>query len=169
MVTVLGTVTLALLLATVIPTPPVGTAATKLMVQVDAPGALTVDGPQLNTPSWAAPTPRLTLVDWLWPFSVAVTVAFRLLLTVPALAGKVALLWPRAMVTLAGTISTVVLLLRETVRAPGAALFNNTVHVIEALLPKADGAQDTEASWAGPRRFRLKVTLAPLALAVKTA
>jgi len=50
-----------------------------------------VAGEQLKLLSWTAAT-RLMVAGWLWPFKVAVTVAFWLLLTVPEVAAKVALL-----------------------------------------------------------------------------
>ena len=83
---------------------------------------------------------------WLWPLSVAVTIALWLLLTVPDVALKVALLWPSATVTLAGTVSNPLLLASETVAALRAALFNVTVQVLVALLPRVEGAQASEES-----------------------
>jgi hypothetical protein len=72
--------------------------------------------------------------------------AFWLLLTVPDAAVKVALLWPSATVTLAGTVSNPLLLASETVAALRAALFNATVQVLDELLPSVEGAQATEES-----------------------
>jgi len=83
---------------------------------------------------------------WLWPLRVAVTMALWLLLTVPEVAVKVALLWPDATVTLAGTVSNPLLLASETVAALVAALFKVTVQVLEAPLPKVEGAQPSEVS-----------------------
>ena len=76
------------------------------------------------------------VAGWLWPFSVAVTMALWLLLTVPEVAVKVALLWPERDVTLAGTVSNPLLLASVTVAALVAALFNVTVQVLDALLPR---------------------------------
>ena len=70
---------------------------------------------------------------------------------------KVALLWPDATVTLAGTVSNPVLLTSETVAALVAALFKVTVHVLDALLPRVEGAQATEVSCAGAGATRLSV------------
>jgi len=64
---------------------------------------------------------RLTVADWLWPFSVAVIVAVWLLLTLPLVAVNVALLWPAGMVTFAGTGNMAALLMRETDTALGVA------------------------------------------------
>jgi hypothetical protein len=71
-------------------------------------------------------------------------------------------------VTLAGTVSNPLLLARDTVAALRAALFNVTVQVLEALLPKVDGAQDSDESWAGATRFSVLVRFTPPALAVTT-
>ena len=65
---------------------------------------------------------------------------------VPEVAVKVALLWPVATVTLAGTVSNPLLLASETLAALVAALFNVTVQVLEALLPRVEGAQATDVS-----------------------
>jgi hypothetical protein len=83
---------------------------------------------------------------WLWPLRVAVTIALWLLLTVPEVAVKVALLWADETVTLAGTISNPLLLASDTVAALVAALFNVTVQVLDALLPRLEGAQATDVS-----------------------
>jgi hypothetical protein len=82
----------------------------------------------------------------LWPLSVAVTVAFWLLLTVPAAAVKVALLWPLATVTLAGTVSNPLPLASDTVAAPMAAWFRVTAQVLDALLFSVAGAQESAES-----------------------
>ena len=85
---------------------------------------------------------------WFWPFRVAVTIAFWLVLTVPEVAVKVALLWPDVTVTLAGTVSNPLLLASETVAALVAALLKVTVQVLDALLAQVEGAQASEVSWA---------------------
>ena len=69
-----GTVTLALLLDSPTVTPPEGAGADNVTVQVELPGAFTVPGAQLRLLGTTV-TVRLTLVDWLCPFRVAVTVA----------------------------------------------------------------------------------------------
>jgi hypothetical protein len=68
------------------------------------------------------------------------------LLTVPEVAVKVALVWPDATVTLAGTVSNPLLLASETVAALLAALFKLTVQVLDALLPKVEGPQAIDVS-----------------------
>jgi hypothetical protein len=59
---------------------------------------------------------------------------------------KVALLWPDATVTLGGTVSNALLLVRDTVAALVAAWFNVTVQLLDALLPRVEGAQASELS-----------------------
>ena len=111
---------------------------------------------------------RLMVAGWLWPFSVAVTVALWLLLTVPEFAAKVALLWPEGTVTLAGTESNPLLLTSETTAALGAVLFNVTVQVLDALLPSVDGAHASDVSCAGATRLSVvfRFTLPALAVSI---
>ena len=106
---------------------------------------------------------------WLRPFRVAVTVTFWLLVTVPAVAKKVALLWPERTVTLGDTESNPLLLLSETAAALVVALFKVTVQVLDALLPSVEGAQASDVSCAGAMRFSVLFRLTPPALAVTTA
>jgi hypothetical protein len=115
-----GTVTLALLLDNTTITPPVGAGADNVTVQVEVPGATTVPGEQLRLEGTTV-TVRLTVADWLWPFSAAVIVAVWLLPTVPLVAVNVALLWPDGTVMFAGTGNMVALLASETVTALEAA------------------------------------------------
>jgi hypothetical protein len=95
--------------------------------------------------------------------------ALWLLLTVPDVAVKVALLWPSATVTLAGTVSNPLLLASDTVAALRAALFNVAVQVLEALLPRVEGAQASEDSCAGATALSVKVCEPPFRLAVSRA
>ena len=120
-------------------------AAVKAAMQLEVPGALTVDGEQVKLLIWTAAT-RLMVDSLLWPLSVAVTITLWLLLTTPEAAVKVLLLWPSATTTLAGTVSNPLLLASVTVAAPVAALFKVTVQVLDALLPKVEGAQASELS-----------------------
>ncbi len=78
--------------------------------------------------------------------SDAVTVTFCAVPTVPVVAGKVALLWFAPMVTFAGTASDPLLLLKETIAALIAALFNETVQLVDELLPNELGEHETEVS-----------------------
>src|ERR1700675_3719037 len=106
---------------------------------------------------------------WLCPLRVAVTIPLWLLLMVPAVAVKVAVLWPVATVTLAGTVSNPLLLASETVAALVAALFKVAVQVLDALLPRVEGAQTSELSCAGAAALRVKVWERPLSVAVNRA
>ena len=80
-----------------------------------------------------------------------------------------ALLWPNATVTLAGTVSNPLLLASETVAALVAALFNVTVQVLDALLPSVEGAQASDVSWAGAAGGDVKVCETPFSVAVSRA
>ncbi len=53
------------------------------------------------------------------------------------------------MVTLEGTVSAAALLLIPTTTAPVAGLLSDTVQVLDALLPRLEGAQDTDVSCTG--------------------
>ena len=122
--TTLGTVMLVLLLDSATLAPLEGADPDSVTVQVEVPGAVTVPGEQFRLPGTTV-TVRLTLADWLWPFSVAVMVAVALPVelapTVPLVAANVALLRPAATVTLAGTAKVALLLASVTVAALGAA------------------------------------------------
>jgi len=95
--------------------------------------------------------------------------ALWLLLTVPEVAVKLALLWPDDTVTLAGAVSNPLLLASETVAALAAALFNVTVQVLDALLPRVEGAQATDVSCAGAEALSVKVWELPFRLAFSRA
>ena len=112
---------------------------------------------------------KLTTACWLCPPRVAVRVAFWLLLTLPEVAAKVALLWPEATTTLAGTVSNPLLLASATVAALLALLCKVTVQVLEALLPSVDGAQASEVSCAGALAVSVKVCEVPFRAAVSRA
>ena len=120
MPTLPGTMMLVLLLESATVAPPEGAAADNVTVQVELPGAVTVPGEQLRLLGTTV-TVRMTLTNWLWPFSVAVRVTPALLATVPLVAGNVALLWPAATVTLAGTGKVALLLASVTMAALAAA------------------------------------------------
>jgi hypothetical protein len=75
-----------------------------------------------------------------------VTTALWPLLTIPEVAAKVALLWPDATVTLAGTTSAPLLLASEMAATLVVAGFIVTVQVADALLPRVEGAQASDVS-----------------------
>ncbi len=167
MFTLPGTVTLVLLLDRLTLTA-LEEAAVKVTMQEEAPGAFTVAGEQVTPLSWAAAA-RLMVAGWLCPFKLAVTVAVALLLTVPAVAVKVPLLALVAMVMLAGTVSTPVLLDRLTTVVLKAALFSVTVQVEVCAVPNVLGAQLTLDNCAGATRLKLVVFAVLLAVAVRVA
>jgi hypothetical protein len=160
-----GTVTFALLLSSVTLAAP-GVAAVRVIVQSVVPGAFTIAGMQVRLLICPAAA-KLIIVCWLWPLKAAVTMAIWLLLTVPEVAVKVAVLWPGATVMLAGTVTKTLLLASETVAALMAALFSATVQARE-LLPGFEGAQESAESWMGATRLEALVRLKPPALAVTT-
>jgi len=166
-VTLPGTVTLALLLDNVTPSG-LEAAPVSVIVQSEVPGAFTMAGAQVRLPGCRAAA-RLTTDCLLMPLRVAVTVALWLLVMVPEAAVKVALLWPDAMTTLAGTVSNPLLLASVRVAALVAALFKVTVQVLDALLPRVEGAQASELGWAGATRLMVLVRFTPPALAVTIA
>jgi hypothetical protein len=159
-----GTVTLVLLLASVTLVT-LEAAAVSAAVQVEVPGAFTVAGEQVKLLSWEVAV-KLMVACWLWPLRVAVTMALWLVVTVPEVAVKVAVFRPDATVTLAGTVSKPLLLASETAVALVAALFNVTVQVLDALLPKVEGAHATDVSVAGATRLKVLVLVTLPALAV---
>jgi hypothetical protein len=166
-----GTVTLVLLLASVT-LAALDAAAVSVAVQVEVAGPVTVAGEQLRLVNCAAAgAAKLMVACWFWPLRVAVTMALWLLLTVPAAAVKVALLWPDATVTLAGTVSKPLLLASETVAAPVAAWFNVSVQVLDALLPRVEGPHASDVSWvtAEAVAFSVKLWEIPLRVAVSRA
>jgi hypothetical protein len=59
-------------------------------------------------------------------------------------------------VTLGGTLNDPLLLLKDTIAALSAALFNEAVHVLDALLPSELGTQDSEVSCAGALPLTVK-------------
>ncbi len=167
-VTLAGTVALALLLDNATASPPLGAAPLSVTVQAEVPGAFTLAGLHV-TPLGVTVDTRLTVVFAVCAFSVAVTVAVALLLTVPAVAVKVPLLALVAMVMLAGTVSTPVLLDRLTTVVLNAALFSVTVQVEVCAVPNVLGAQLTLDNCAGATRLKLVVFAVLLAVAVRVA
>ena len=89
--------------------------------------------------------------------------------TAPLAAEKFAALWPIAMVTLAGTVTSALLLLSDTVDAPVAALVSDTVQALDEFPPNVDGVQVSELNCAGATRFNVVGTETTPALAVTMA
>jgi uncharacterized protein with beta-barrel porin domain len=66
------------------------------------------------------------------------------------------------MVALDGTVNAAALLLSATAVALAAGILSDTVQVLDALLPRLDGAQDTDVSCAGAVAERVKDCAPPL-------
>jgi hypothetical protein len=167
-VTLAGTVAFALLLESATARPPPGAAPLNVTVQLEVPGAFTLDGEQERFVGVRAAT-RLTFVVAVCAFKVAVIVAVALLLTVPAVAVKVPLLALVAIVMLAGTPRTPVLLDKPTVVVVSAALFSVTVQVALCAVPNVLGKQLTVDNCAGDTMLKVVVREVLLAVAVKVA
>ena len=84
-------------------------------------------------------------------------------------ARKLALLWPVGTVTLTGTDIVPTKREMETTAGLTAALFNETVHVLEALLVNVVVRHDREVSWTAVIRFKVTAWVNPAVLAVMTA
>jgi hypothetical protein len=97
-----------------------------------------------------------------WPSSVAVTVTVCALLTAPVVALNPPLLWPVAIVTLAGTVSAAAPLVIATIVAPVAAALSETVQLAEPFAPNVDGVQTSDPRETGPKAVRLKLCVLPL-------
>ena len=94
---------------------------------------------------------------------------FCAVVTVAVVAANVALLWLAPTVTLPGTDNDPLLLPKVTTLAVLAALFNVTVQVLDALLPRLEGEQDTDESCAGAFPVSVNVFDVPLKDAVSNA
>ena len=94
---------------------------------------------------------------------------FCAVVTVAVVAANVALLWVAPTVTLPGTVNDPLLLPKVTTLALVAALFKVTVQVLDALLPRLEGEQDTDDSCAGAFPVSVNVCDAPFSEAVSNA
>jgi hypothetical protein len=88
-----------------------------------------------------------------------------LVVTVPELRVKLALLCPLAIVTLAGTLSGAVVLSATLVAAVTAVLID-TVHALDPLLDNAADAQESDVSCAGATILNVVLWEAPFSVAV---
>jgi hypothetical protein len=149
-VTLLGTVTFALPLVSDTTEPPAGAAEVIVTVHAEVPGAFTVADEQFKLLRlMTVGGTNASVAVWLTALSVAVTMTFIALFTVPVEAVKFALLWPAATVTFAGTVTAAFPLARATEVATAADLFNVTVQELVALLPSVEGAQERPTKVAG--------------------
>ena len=167
-VTLPGSVTLALLSASVTAKPPAEAASLSLTVQVEAPGALTLAGVQ-DTPLRTVAAFRFTDAVAVCPLQLAVTVAVWSLLKVPAVAVNVPLLDPVLIVMLEGTLNRPRLLDKATVAKLVAALVSVTVQIAFCPVPKVPGRQFNPDNCTGANRFNVKFWVTPPPLAVITA
>jgi hypothetical protein len=87
----------------------------------------------------------------------------------PVVAVKLALLWPAAIVTLAGTLTFALLLLSVTAVAALAVPAIDTAQDAELFEPRLVGEQESVLNCAGATRFKVLVKETALALAVTTA
>ena len=76
---------------------------------------------------------------------------------------------PVGIVRLGGTVSEGLLLERAMLIVPVAALFNEIVQVVDALLPSEVGEQDIDESCGGALALSVKFCEAPLREAVRIA
>jgi len=150
-VTLPGTVAFALLLDSATASPPPGAALLNVTVQMEDPGAFTLDGAQERPlrPPGITDAVRLTVVALLCPFQVTVTVAVWPLLTAPAVAVNVPLLELVPIVIPTGTANAAILLDRLTVAVVAGALVSITVQVAACAVPNVLGEQLTEDNCAG--------------------
>jgi hypothetical protein len=166
--TLVGTVTLALLLARATVRPPLGAALLSVTLQAAVPEALMLVGVQVN-PLRTTAALSATLAVRVCPWKEAVRVAEESALTVPAVAVKVPVLKPELMVKLAGTASTLVLLDRPIVAEPIAGVVNVTVQTVACPVPSVLGVQLRLDSCDEAARLNDTVFDTPPALAVTTA
>lgn len=126
-----------------------------------------VEGAQERDASCTDTTKFSVLVTDAAPvLAVRTTVSFAL--TSAPFAMKLALLWPADTVTVPGTKTSSLLLFSVITVALAAPWFSDTVHVLDELLPSAEGAQEKDASCAVTTKFSVLVNDAPPALAVRT-
>jgi hypothetical protein len=134
--TLAGTATAELLLATLTANPPLGAAAFRVTVQLSVPAPVIDELPQLSpvnsggfAVTWLAAsscTPKVSAT----PAALAVNVAVSAVLTAEALAVKLTAVDPSATVTDAGTATALLLLVRLTANPPlVAAELSATVQV----------------------------------------
>jgi hypothetical protein len=165
-----GTVTFALSLSKVTEAPPLGAAALSVIVQVELPAPVNAAGLHANPLSSAGTAVTLTAAEVEAPFAVAVIVTGVVAVTLPAVAGKVAVVPPATTVTEAGTARAVLLSEMETDKPPvGAALFKPRVQVVAAPDTTVAGEQFSVEGTAGAMRLREALAVVLFRVAVSTA
>jgi hypothetical protein len=111
---------------------------------------------------------RLRVADCVTALSVAVTLTFCAVVTVPVVAVNVVLLWFATTIALPGTV-TPLPLPRDTAVALATDLLKAIVHVLAALLPNVLGAHVREVNCAGALAVTVNVCELLPSLAVRTA
>jgi hypothetical protein len=131
--------------------------AERVTVQPEVPGAFTAAGEHVS-PVTCVVCNRPIEADTVAPFHIADIDAVALACSIPVVAAKVAEICPTGMETLAGTVKAGLLLLSATWVALAAALFSDTVHMLDELLPSDVGAQLSDVNWAeGAARFNVNL------------
>jgi hypothetical protein len=149
--------------------PPVADGPDRVTVQVDKVAVVSVVGVQLNEPTTIWGTRETTVFAEL-PVIVAVRVADCALLTVPAVAVKVALLVPDATVTEVGAVSVLLLLEMAAVVPPVGAFFDVvTRHFVVPLPVTLAGVHDKPVTVFGADNDKVAVCDPPLRVAVTVA
>jgi hypothetical protein len=168
-VTLAGTVRLALLLVKATGEPPVGACALKVTVQALVPGPVKEAGLHARPLTVTGAISEIVeLADE--PLAVAVNVPVQVLVIVPAVAEKLAVVAPAAMLTEAGAVSNGLLDVSATVRPPvGAEPLKVTVHALLAPDVSEVGAQTSEVTVTRGARVMEAVFELPFNAAVMTA
>src|SRR5664279_4506240 len=168
-VTLAGTVRLALLLVKVTTAPPVGAGPLKLRLQALVPGPVKEDGAHVRVLTVTGAF-RVIAALALPPLAAAVTVPVESLAIVPAVAEKVAVEAPAAMVREAGAVSAALFEEMATETPPaGAAELVVTVQMLLAPEFKDVGAQTSAVTFTAGARLREAVLELPFSAAVMTA
>jgi hypothetical protein len=173
-----GTVSEALLLASVTLDPPVGAVWLRVTVHVLAALWPRLVGLQAKL-EISAGASRLMVAVWVLPKDAVRVALWLLAIEAAAVALKVAVVAPVATVTEAGAVSKALLLASVTLDPPvGAVSLRVTVHVLAALCPRLVGLQATPETSTGVSRLtlavcellpRVAVTLALWLLAMEAA
>jgi hypothetical protein len=168
-VTLAGTVKLALLLVKATAEPPVGAGPLKVTVQALVPGPVREAGLQVRPLTvTGAISESVELADV--PLAAAVSVAVELLVIVPAIATKLAVVDAAATVIEAGAVSNGLLEEMVTLRPPvGAGALAVTVQVLLAPDVSEAGTQTSEVTVTGGARLMEAVFELPFKAAVTTA
>ena len=167
-VTLAGTVRLALLLVRATTAPPVGAGPLKLRLQALVPGPVKEDGAHVRVLMVTGAFMVIAALA-LPPLAAAVIVPVQSLAIVPAVAEKVAVEAPAAMVREAGAVSAALFEEMATKTPPaGAATLVVTVQMLLAPAANDVGEQTSEATVTGGARLRDAVLEVPFSMAVMT-